>query len=366
MQKFLMGMLAVCLFAVMPARAEIVVAAVGPMTGQDAAMGEQLQRGVEAAADAINEAGGVLGQKVRIIVKDDACDPKQGVAVANSLAGAKVAGVIGPICSGVAIPVTRILNEEGIVMISPAATNPMVTDQRFGNIFRVCGRDDQQGVAIGQYMAKQFTGTKIAILHDKTAFGHGLAEETKKSLRAAGIKEIVYDAVNRGEKDFSALISRLREANIEIIFFGGYHPEAGLLVRQIHDRGLKMLLVGGDGLTTNEFWTITGKAGEGTLMAFAPDPRKNPSAEAAVTRLRGAGFEPEGYTLQSYAALEVLAQAIARAGKIGGAAIAKTIHAGEFPTVMGALKFDAKGDVTNPQYAMYRWSEGTYHEIEEK
>lgn len=367
MLKFIMPALAVLLLTTMPARADITVAVIGPMTGQDAANGEQMRHGVDAAVAAANALGGVLGQQVKVIYKDDACEPKQGVAVANQLGGAHVVGVIGPICSGVAIPIAPILSEEGLVMISPSATNPAVTESGLDNVFRVCGRDDQQGAAVGQYVAQHFGGKKIAILHDKTAYGHGLAEEMKKALNGAGVKETFYDGMNRGERDYGALIARFKEAGVEAIFFGGYHSEAGLLVRQIHDRGLKITLIGGDGLATSEFWSITGAAGEGTLMAFSPDPRKNPEAKDAVARIRATGFEPEGFTLQSYAAFEVLAQAITRVGKIdAGAALSKAIRAGEFTTVLGKLSFDAKGDVKNPQYAMYRWSQGTYHEIDAK
>lgn len=364
MRKYLLPVLAVLLLTTTPVYADIAIAAIGPMTGQDAANGEQMRRGIDAALGAVNAAGGVLGQQVRVIYKDDACDPKQGVAVANQLGGEHVVAVIGPMCSGVAIPIAPILNEEGLVMISPSATNPAVTESHLDNVFRVCGRDDQQGAAVGQYVAKNFGGKKIAILHDKTAYGHGIAEEMKKALNAAGVKELFYDGINRGERDYSALISRFKESGIDVLFFGGYHPEAGLLVRQIHDRGLKITLVSDDGIAMSEFWTITGAAGEGTLMAFTPDPRKNLEAKDAVARIRATGFEPEGFTLQSYAAFEVLMQAITKAGKTESVLLAKTIRDGEFSTVLGKLRFNAKGDVLNPQYAMYRWSNGTYHELD--
>lgn len=349
-----------------PAWADLTIAAIGPLTGQDATMGEQLRRGVDAAVAAVNAKGGVLGQHVKVLYKDDACDPKQGVALANQLAGEHVVGVIGPMCSGTAIPAAKIMAEEGIVMVSPSATNPALTDEGDSNVFRVCGRDDQQGAAIGDYIAKHFAGKNIAIIHDKTAFGRGQADEVRKALNVNHIKEVIYDSVTRGERDFSALISKLKEAKIDALFYGGYHPEAGSIVRQIHGQKLTIPMISGDGLTTSEFWSITGEAGAGTLMAFNPDPRKNPEAQAAVAQIRAGGFEPEGYTLQSYAALEVLMQAIATAGKTEGAAIAKALHGAEITTVLGKLSFDAKGDLKNPAYAMYRWANGTYKEIEEK
>ena len=177
---------------------------------------------------------------------------------------------------------------------------------------------------------------------------------------------MIYDSINRGERDYSALISKLKQAKVDVLFYGGYHAEAGLIVRQIHDQKLTIPMVSGDGLTTSEFWSITGEAGTGTLMAFNPDPRRNAEAKDAVAQIRAAGFEPEGFTLQSYAAFEVLTQAIAKAGKTDGAAIASAIRAAPLTTVLGTLKFDAKGDLVNPGYAMYRWANGTYTEIESK
>ncbi len=365
MQSRLSVLALLALFAT-PAQADLTFAAIGPLTGQDATMGEQLRRGVDAAVAAINAKGGLLGQQVKVLYKDDACDPKQGVALANQLAGEHVVGVVGPMCSGTAIPAAKVMAEENIVMVTPSATNPTLTDNGDSNVFRVCGRDDQQGQAVGQYLAQHFAGKNIAIIHDKTAFGRGQADEVRKSLNTAKIKEVIYDSINRGERDFSALISKLKEAKVDVLFYGGYHPEAGLIVRQIHDQKLTIPMVSGDGLTTTEFWSITGEAGKGTLMAFNPDPRKNPEAQEAVTRIRAAGFEPEGFTLQSYAAFEVLANAIAKAGKTDGAAIAEAIRANEVTTVLGKLAFDAKGDLKNPQYAMYRWENGTYSEIEDK
>jgi len=360
------SLIALATMLTVPAFADLTIAAIGPMTGSDASMGEQLKHGVEAAVATLNAKGGLLGQQVKVLYKDDACDPKQAVALASQLAGEHVVGVIGPMCSGAAIPAAKVLAEEGIVMISPSATNPTLTEQGDSNVFRVIGRDDKQGVAIGAYIAKHFAGKVIAIIHDKTAYGHGLADEVQKGLLSVSIKPVIYDSINRGERDFSSLISKLKQAKVDVLFFGGYNTEAGLLVRQIHDQKLAIPLIGGDGLTTGEFWSITGEAGTGTLMAFVPDPRKNAEAKEVVQKMRASGYEPEGVTLQSHAAFEVLANAITKAGKTDAAAVAAAIRAAPVTTVMGQLAFDAKGDLQNPQYAMYRWSAGTYKEIEEK
>jgi branched-chain amino acid transport system substrate-binding protein len=348
------------LFFTLPAHADITLAAVGPLTGQDAPTGEQMQRGAQAAVDAINAAGGVLGQKLQLVLKDDVCDPKQAVAVANELTGENVFGVIGPMCSGAAIPASKIFNEEGIPMISPSATSPALTDQGFNNVFRTCGRDEQQGAIVAAFIAKHYPGKNIAIIHDKTAYGQGLAEEVRKGLTTHGMKEAMFESISRGERDYSSLVSKLKQNNIDVLFFGGYHTEAGLIVRQMRDQKLATVLIGDDDLTTHEYWSITGDAGEGSFMSFNSDPRVRPEAADAEKHLRAAGFDPEGTTLYSYAAVQMMAEAMRRAGAADSKKVIAELHKGVYTTVIGSISFDAKGDVTRPDYVMYQWSHGAY------
>lgn len=348
------------------AKAEVSIATVGPMTGQYASFGEQMRRGAEMAVKDLNAKGGVLGQKVKLIIGDDACDPKQAVAVANKLVSQKVAFVAGHFCSGSSIPASAVYAENGVLMISPASTNPALTDDAFKkgwkNVFRVAGRDDAQGIVAGRYLATAFKGKKIAILHDKTAYGKGLADETRKNLRAAGGKEAMYEAYTAGEKDYSALVSKMKAAGIAAIYVGGYHTEAGLMIRQANEQGYKPQLISGDALVTNEFWKITGPAGEGTLMTFQPDPRKKPEAKAVVARFLKDKYDPEGYTLYTYAAIQVWAQAAKRANSLKMAALSKVLRGGTYKSIIGELTFDQKGDVKNPEYVWYIWKNGKYGE----
>lgn len=359
MKKASLGFFAL-LLAASPAYADVTIVAQGSITGQDATSGEQLQNGAEAAVDAINASGGVLGQKLRLIVKDDACDPKQGVAVANQLGDGSVFAVVGPTCSGTAIPASKIFNEEGIIMISPSATNPQLTEQKLNTVFRTCGRDDQQGQAIADYILKNNKAAKVAIVDDKTAYGHGIADEVRRGLNKGGVTEKMNWSITRGERDYASLIAKLKENDIGVVFFGGYHTEAGLIVRQMRDAGVVALFIGDDDLTTREFWSITGAAGEGAMMSFTPDPRARPEAADAVKRIRARGFEPEGLTLYTYAAVQALAEAVKRAGAFDTVKTAQALHQGTYPTVVGDIAFDAKGDVTNPDYILYRWSKGDY------
>ncbi len=356
----------VALFFSLPAHAEITIAAVGPLTGQDAPTGEQMQRGAEAAVEAINASGGVLGQKLRLLIKDDACDPKQAVAIANQLSGQNVFAVIGHMCSGSAIPASKTYNEENIIMISPSATSPALTDQGFNNVFRTCGRDEQQGQIVADYIAKHYAGKSIAIVHDKTAYGQGLADEVHKKLAKLGIKEKIYESISRGERDYGSLVSKLKQNNIDVLFFGGYHTEAGLIVRQMRDQSLATAFIGDDDLTTREFWSITGGAGEGSFMSFNTDPRTEPEAADAVKQLRASGFDPEGTTLYTYAAVQVLAESVKRAGAVDTQKSVAALHTGGYSTVIGDISFDAKGDVTKPDYIIYQWTKGTYVPVAEQ
>ncbi len=345
------------------AKADIAVATAGPITGQYATFGEQMKKGMEQAVADINAAGGVLGQKLKLEVGDDACDPKQAVAVANQLAKAGVKFVAGHFCSGSSIPASQVYAEEGMLQISPASTNPKLTEQGLKNVFRVCGRDDQQGLIAGKYLLDKFKGKNVAILHDKSAYGKGLADETQKALNAGGQKEAIYEAYTAGEKDYSALVSKLKQANIDAVYIGGYHTEAGLIARQMKDQGLKATIVSGDALVTNEYWAITGDAGEDTMMTFGPDPREKPTAKVVVEKFRKAGYEPEGYTLYTYAALQIWADAVKQAKSTDAAKVAEVMRKGNYDTVIGKIGFDAKGDVTSPAYVWYKWHNGQYAEV---
>ena len=338
------------------AQADIKFGMTGPLTGPNAAFGAQLKNGVEQAVEDINAAGGILGQKIVLTYGDDVSDPKQGVSIANKFAGDGVKFVIGPFNSGVTMPSSEVYQENGILEITPSATNPKITERNMWNIFRTCGRDDQQGAVAGAYIVKNFKGKKIAIVHDKTTYGQGLADETKKALTKGGMKEVLYEGVNVGEKDYSALVSKIKASGADLVYWGGLHTEGGLIVRQMRDQGVKAPLMGGDGITTDEFASIGGPGVEGTLMTYGPDARKNPAAKAAVDKFRAKKFEPEAYTLYSYAAVEVIKQAAEQAKSLDPKKVAEVIKSGKkFKTVIGELSYDKKGDVTRLDYVMYVW-----------
>lgn len=339
--------------------ADILIGVAGPITGANAAFGAQLQKGAEQAAADINAAGGINGEMIQVVVGDDVADPKQGISVANKFVADGVKFVVGHFNSGVSIPASEVYAENGILQITPASTNPTFTERGLWNTFRMCGRDDQQGLVAGAYIAENFKDGKVAIIHDKTPYGQGLADETKKAANAAGVTEAMYEGVNVGDKDFSALIAKMKDAGVTVVYWGGLHTEAGLIMRQLADQGLDATFMSGDGIVSNELASIAGDAVDGTLMTFAPDPRKNPAAAEAVEKFRAAGFEPEAYTLYSYASVQVIAQAATAAGSTDPQAVAEAIKAkGPFDLVLGQISFDEKGDITRPDYVMYTWKKG--------
>jgi branched-chain amino acid transport system substrate-binding protein len=371
MRKFALPLIAVATFAaslgVTAARADnLSIATAGPMTGEYAAFGEQMKRGAEMAVKDLNAKGGVMGKNLALNIGDDACDPKQAVAVANNFVSKGVIFVAGHFCSGSSIPASSVYHDEGILQITPASTNPKFTEDpakaNWGTVFRTCGRDDQQGSFAGAWIAEHFKGKNVAIIDDKSTYGKGLADLTRAALNKAGMKQVLDDEITAGEKDYSALVSKLKAANIDVIYFGGYHPEAALIVKQSREQGLAAQLLSGDSLNTQEFATLAGDAANGVMFTNAAEARNLPSAKQVVDEFRKDGFEPEGYTLSTYAAIQVWAQAVAKAGSTDAAKVAATMRSQPWDTVIGKLAFDSKGDLTSSTYVWYVFKNGKYSE----
>jgi branched-chain amino acid transport system substrate-binding protein len=346
---------------------DIKIAVVGAITGSSAGAGEWMKRGAEMAVNDINAKGGVLGKRLELIVADDACDPKQAVAAANDVVGKRVVFVAGHLCSSASIPASAVYNEAGVLQMTPASSNTSLTDDAakkgWNNVFRSCGRDDKQGAFAGKYLADHYKGKRVAIVHDGAAFGKGVAYEVMKAMNAAGLKQTMYEAVTQGDKDFSALITKMKGANIDVIYYGGYPTEAGLIVRQARDRGLKAQFIGAASLIDERYWKITGPAGEGTLMTGPPDPRNAPVAWAVVDKFKAEGYDPESWTLYTYAAIQAFAQAAEKAKSVNVDDLSKALHSMTVHTVIGPLTWDKKGDVTDAKYVFYVWKNGTYAEM---
>ena len=353
------------------ASAQIKMGVAGPITGGSAAFGAQLKNGAEQAVEDINAAGGILGQKITIIVGDDRADPKEGVSVANKFVGDGVKFVVGHFNSGVTMPASEVYQENGILEITPAATNPRVTERNMWNIFRTCGRDDQQGAVAGAYILKSFKGKRIAVVHDKTTYGQGLADVTKAAINKGGLKEVLYEGVNVGEKDYSALVSKIKASRADLVYWGGLHDTGGLILRQMRDQGVKAPLMGGDGITDDEFAAIAGPGAEGTLMTYGPDPRKRPEAKEAVVEIPRQEFRAAGlYALQLCGGPDHQAGGRGGQNRSTPRRSPSMMKSGKkFKTVIGDISYDKKGDVTRLDYVVYVWKKDasgkiTYSEIQ--
>jgi branched-chain amino acid transport system substrate-binding protein len=343
------------------ASAEINIGVVGPMKGQYAAFGRQMRRGVEMAVKEINAAGGINGEKLAVIVGDDRCDATKAVEAADKMVAKKTLLVVGHFCSAASIDASHIYAQEKIVQISPASSNPVFTEQRPGpGIFRVVPSDSKQGAFAGAYIAARFASKKVALLDDNTVFGTYLTRWASASLDAAGQSPALREHYVSGLKDYSALISKLKAAGIEVVYAGGYHDDIGRLVREMRKQGMTAHLIASDALATSLYWRIAGRASEGTLMSFIADPRKNAAAVKIVKKFRAAKIEPDGYTLHNYVAVKLWADAAKAAGSTSFDGVVAELNKVSMETAIGKVRFDKNGDLVEPQLIWYVWRKGKY------
>jgi branched-chain amino acid transport system substrate-binding protein len=288
-----------------------------------------------------------LARKIVVISVDDACEPRQATAVAKQLVSEGVVFVVGHVCSACSIPVSKIYEKAGIIMISPASTNPKVTDEGGPNVFRVIGRDDQQGTIAGDYLADNHSKNNIAIIHDGQAYGLGLAEFTKRQLNKRGVTEVIFDSYTPDQKDYKSIANKLVNKKIDVLYVGGYLTDIGIILRQVKKELPNLRLFSGDSLVDVQFLFVAGEAGEGTYFTFGPDMRQMPEAEDVVAAIREEdAYEPDGYTLYGYGAVQAWAQAVQQAGSLKPKAVINALRTGSFDTVLGKIGFDNNGDVT--------------------
>ncbi len=350
------------LFATPSSQAEVRIGLAAPLTGTLAWAGGETQEGAEVAVSDLNQKGGVLGERIELIKADDYCDGEQAVAAANKLVAERVVVVFGHQCSGAAIPASKVYAQARILLISTFATNPKLTEQGFPNVFRVVGRDDVQGKIAAGLLAERWGAAPIAILHDGQAYGKGLAEETKQGLNQRGVTEALFDAIVPGRSDYFDMIERMRAAGVAVLYYGGYAPEAALIIRQARSADYDLQLVSGDGLGNEVFGLIAGPAADGAMMTQVPAPGANSETAALAERLDRPDSQG-AYT--AYAALQAWAQAVEHARTFETKAVAEALRSHEFDTVLGRIGFDEKGDVTGyDTFVWYQWQGGGYAPIE--
>lgn len=347
---------------------EVKIAIAGPFTGANAAFGEQLWIGASAAVDAINAGGGINGRPVKLIKADDACEPKQAVAVANRMVDQeKVAAVVGHFCSSSHIPASEVYDEADLLSMACGATNPIITERKLPTVTRIVGRDDQQAAVLADFIANKLKAKTIAVVHDKDTYGRGLADATREAVEKLGVKVALFDGVNRGERDYNALVTRIRGASVDAVFFGGLHSEAGVLVRQIREQGMNQPFVSDDGIVDPAFVTAAGgkQYAKGVYMTFPKDPRAMESSKDVVAKLSAEGKKSDGFTLYAYAGVQSVAEALRNANSTSGADLADWLKKNQVNTVLGTKAWDDKGDLKEADYVMYQWNdEGGYAELQ--
>ena len=347
-----------------PKADEIRIAVAGPMTGDQSKLGQDLQNGVEVAVAEWNQNGGVLGKKVSLDIGDDQHDPKQAVSVANKFTDSGVAGVVGHFNSSASIPASSVYHSGGIPMITPASTNPQLTEQGFSDVFRICGKDDQQGKVAAEFVVSQLKASKVAILHDKTTYGQGLADLFRRNLEEIGkgsVQVVYFAGVTQGDKDFRGVLTAIVGTHPDLLYFGGIYPEGGLIAKQAKELGLAAPMMSGDGVIDPKFVEIAGKAAEGTFLTFGPDPQTVPQGRKFLEKYH-ARFGPEWapYAIYAYDSANLLLTAIQQAGATDGQRVVDALHKIRYEGALGPIAFDSKGDIVQSPYVVWITRNGDF------
>ncbi len=345
----------------------IKIALAGPVTGPVAQYGDMQFTGAKMAIDQINKKGGVNGKQLEAVVYDDACDPKQAVAVANKIVNDDISFVVGHLCSSSTQPASDIYEDEGIMMVTAASTSPDITDQGYEMIFRTIGLDSLQGPTAGKFIAEQVKPKRMAVIHDKQQYGEGIATAVKNVVEKAGIDVALFEGVTPGDKDFSALIAKLKKEKVEFIYYGGYHPELGLILRQSAEKGLKAKFMGPEGVGNKDISAIAGKASEGLLVTLPKSFDKDPENAQLVAAFKAKGEDATGpFVFPSYSAVQIMADGMKATNSENPVKVAKTLRSQTFKTPTGNLAFDAKGDLKDFSFVVYNWhADGTKTAVSE-
>ncbi|KAA8998552.1 branched-chain amino acid ABC transporter substrate-binding protein [Affinibrenneria salicis] len=335
---------------------DIKVAVVGAMSGPVAQYGDMEFIGARQAIADINAKGGVNGNKLVGVEYDDACDPKQAVAVANKVISDGIRYVIGHLCSSSTQPASDIYEDEGVIMITPAATNADLTTRGYELILRTTGLDSDQGPTAAHYILGAIKPQRIAVVHDRQQYGEGLARSVQDNLKKAGSNVVLFEGVTAGDKDFSTLVARLKKENVDFVYFGGYYPEMGQILRQARQSGLNAKFMGPEGVGNSSLSNIAGAASEGMLVTLPKRYDQVAANQPIVDALKAKKLDPSGpFVWTTYAALQSLTTAMTRSGSMDPAELAKDLKAKPVETVMGPLSWDEKGDLKGFEFGVFEW-----------
>lgn len=357
-----LGALALCILFISGLRAEIVIGVAVPLSGRFADFGKDIQLGVNLAVAQANARGGIGGESLRVVVEDDKCNEAGGRDAANRLIGANVDAVIGHVCWRASIAGSALYHANEIIQISPATRYGKYTEERpdpTGGTYRLVGRSDQQVPFLAKLIRERYRGLRIAIVHDNSPYGKGLATALQAELAADKIRDVLFVDYEPGKNQYRALVSKVNDAVAEVLFVGGYFGDAAVIVRDMRARGMTVPMVGADALGSSEFRTIAGPAGDGTIFSAEADPRKLNSARDLMALISARNTVPQPYSIYAFAAVETLVQAIDAAGPGEYRALSDMLNTSAFTTVLGTVRFDKTGDAVVPAYAGYEWAGGS-------
>jgi branched-chain amino acid transport system substrate-binding protein len=358
---------ALAVFAVNASAQTVVkIGHVGPLTGGIAHLGKDNENGAKMAiADLNAKKIKIGGQEIKfeLVSEDDAGDPKQGTTVAQKLVDAKVNGVIGHLNSGTTIPASKIYHDAGIAQISPSATNPKYTQQGFKTAFRVVANDGQLGGTLGRYAVKELKGKAIAIIDDRTAYGQGVGDEFEKAVKAAGGKIVGREFTNDKATDFNAILTKLKGAKPDVVFFGGMDAVAGPMMRQMKQLDIKAKFMGGDGICSEELGKLAGEGmADGQVVcaeAGGVGKDKQAGMDAFKARFKTTyNAEVQVYAPYVYDALMVMVAAMQKANSVDSAKYLPALAAISYDGVTGKIAFDAKGDIKDGSLTLYTYKGG--------
>jgi len=338
----------------------------GAHSGDLASYGLPSVKAAELVVKDINARGGILGKKVELLIEDDACKPEMATNTATKLVSKKVDIVMGHICSGATKAALGIYNDARIIVMSPSATNPELTQSgQYPNFFRTIASDDTQAKLEVDFAMNRLKVKTIAVLHDKGDYGKGLAEYARKFAAATkNVKVVLYEGITPGAVDYSAIVQKIKQSGAEAVIYGGYHPEAASIVSQMRKKGMKTIFISDDGVKDITFIKVAGKNAEGVYATGPKDTSKNPLAIAAnEAHKKTYGSEPGAFYLNAYAATQALLHAIQKAKSTDYTKVSNALRTYAVDTPLGKIKFDKKGDAIGAGFTMYQVRNGVYVEV---
>lgn len=332
----------------------ILISVPAPFSGPNATLGHDIREGILTAMEALNAAGGLQGRPYEAVFIDDGCDAAQAQKVARQVISTGSGLAIGHVCSDVAMLTAPLYEQANVVAITPGATAPEVTDKHKGHyFFRVVGRDDAQGPFAASVITTKLNPASIAIVHDGQAYGQGIAQQLAQDLKKFGAPVVLTEEIAPDQADYAALIEKLKQANPALVFFGGYHPEMGRILRQARQAQISATFMGPEGVYSEELVDIAGPAVEGLLFTHPADFSQNPENQAVVQQFKKAKRSADGiYQMMSYAAMQVLHKSLQAVGP-DSKKVADYMHTSYFDTVIGPVSFTKNGDIKRFKFVVF-------------